>query len=501
MNSHSRRRITALAGTVLLVGGLGAGCTGRPPTRSGGAEKPVTLKITSFTSNANAPETTDDFRRRAEAAAKGSITFDRLPNVEVVETRVPDPSSDLIRQVRSGTVDVGIVASRSFDLIGVHSLQALNAPLVVDNPDQAVRLLADPVTDRMLAGLSKVGLVGLVASWSQLRQPLGYGKAIRTPTDLRDAFVIGRNSQATKDLFASLGARLHLQSNADDAKSVSSGQADAAEISLDHPLGNVSGPQGRPSYVTANVQLSILANVIVINAKTWAGLSTAQQQALRRAAVATRDWAGSGATTLTAARDHFCQTRLGNVAIASPAEVPSWRTALAPFIRALRAADPATASALDRAAVIVAEHPAADVPAPCTMAALPDSGLTPKGAQSVVAGVWRMTAHADRLAANGATDEEVRLNSGTWTFTIKADGGYSYVEPRGRTCSGRFAVNGTSLVMVEEGGSCDGHWRFTFTRTGNHLALVPTPDFAAEWSATLAFFSEPWLRLGDAPTQ
>ena len=500
-NRRPPRLVTSAAAAGILASALVAGCANQPPTRSGGADRPVSLKITAFTSNANTPETTDEFRRRAEAAGKGSITFHRLPNVEALETRVPDPSSDLIKQVRDGTVDVGVVASRSFDLIGVHSLQALNAPLTVDNPDQAVRLLADPVTTKMLAGLSKVGLVGLVASWGQLRQPLGYGKAIRTPADLRGAFVIGRNSQSTKDLFASLGATLHLQSNAADAASVTSGEADVAELSFDHPLGQVSGPQGRPSYAMANVEISILANVIIVNAKTWASLSTAQQHALRTAAVATRDWAGSQATTLAAARDRFCRERLGNVAVASPTELAAWRTAVAPFVQSLRSADPATAAALDRAAAIVADHPSTDVPAPCTMAAPRDDELKAQGDQSVVSGVWRVTVHADRLAAAGATDEEVRLNSGTWTFTFKADGTYGYVEPRGRTCSGKFAVNGTSLVMKEEGASCDGWWRFTFIRTSDKLAVVPTADFAAEWSATKAFFSEPWSRLGEAPAQ
>lgn len=283
MSTHRRtaRLVTAVVAAATL-----AGCSAQSPTRSGGAEKTVTLRITAFTANANTPETADEFRHRAEAASGGSIRFDRLPNVEVAENQVPDPSSDLIRQVRDGKIDVGVVASRSFDLIGVHSLEALSAPLIVDNPDQAVRLLADPVAEQMLEGLSSVGLVGLTASWNQLRQPLGYGKAIRTPADLKGAFVIGRRSRATQALFAAIGATLHLQSNNDDARSVASGEADAAELSFDHPLGQLSGPDGRRSVVIANVHLSILANVIVVNARTWAGLSPTQRQALQTAASA-----------------------------------------------------------------------------------------------------------------------------------------------------------------------------------------------------------------------
>lgn len=493
-----RLRHALVIGAAAVTASALVGCTAEAPTRSGGRDDPVTLRISAYTPNAPVPETADRLQALGVASGTG-LSFVRLPNVELPDSEVADPSTDLIRQVRDGSVDVGVVASRSFDLLGATSLQAFNAPLVVDTPDQAVRLLADPVTEQMLAGTSAVGVVGLSLAYNQLRQPVGYGRPILTPADLRGAFVIGRNSRANKELFASLGATLHVQSNAADAASVASGEADAAELSFDHPLGAVSGPADRPSYVTGNVQLAVLASVIIVNPKTWAGLSRSQQHALRSAATGARDWAATQAPRLDAARDHFCDQRVGNVAVADAPEMAAWRAAVAPFVDRLRSADPVTAAALDRAREIAAEHPATGTLTPCTMEETASSDLVAKGDQSVVAGVWRFEVLADRLAAAEATPEEVRLNSGTWTLTLEPTGTYSYVEPRGRTCSGRFVVDGTSLRMVEDGGTCDGRWRFIFTRSGNRLEVRPTADFADDWAAMTAFFSQPWVRIGDAP--
>ena len=167
----------------------------------------------------------------------------------------------------------------------------------------------------------------------------------------------------------------------------------------------------------------------------------------------------------------------------------------------MRERNPVTARAQDRLEAIVIDNPSTDVPEACAQSrsgAEPD--LDAVGDQSVVAGVWRMVVDPTKLKEAGATAEEVRLNSGTWTFTIERDGAYAYVEPKGRRCAGRFAVSGSQLAMAEQGATCDGRWSFTFSRKGDTLRVIPTPDFADDWSAMTAFFANPWTKIAQVPS-
>ena len=86
-----------------------------------------------------------------------------------------------------------------------------------------------------------------------------------------------------------------------------------------------------------------------------------------------------------------------------------------------------------------------------------------------------MLAAAEKLAAAGASQQDVGLNSGAWTFSIGRDGTFSYVEPRGRSCRGTFAVNGHRLSLLEDTsvGDCDGQWELTFSSSRRPDDLDP----------------------------
>jgi len=271
---------------------------------------------------------------------------------------------------------------------------------------------------------------------------------------------------------------------------------------MDRPSGFQGGVNGHTSAITANVQLSIKANVVIANPKVWAGLTKDQQADLRSGVTATRSWASHQVVTLSTSARGFCDQHLGDVVVADPAQLSAWRHGVAPAVSALEQADPVTRTALARMRALVAAAPSTDLPQPCT--ATPADRLpsvTASGDQTVIAGEWRMLASAQKLAAAGATQQDVGLNSGAWTFSLDRHGAFSYVEPRGRSCHGTYAVSGNRLSMHEDAsvGDCDGQWELTFTRAGDRMTWVPTPAYVATWPPLTGFFANPLELIGAAP--
>lgn len=470
------------------------GVASSPPAKDGGAARTVTLSAVAYTTNTLTGETLDELVRQVAASSKGAVGLEVVPPLDA---GAQDGSADVIRMVRDGTADVGVVASRTFDLEGATSLQALNVPLAVDSPQQAAAFLADPVTEPMLAGLGKAGVVGLALTYDQLRQPLGFAGPV-DPQALRGTRFLARPSAASAAVVAALGATADPR-NGDDAEvAIAKGEVVGEETSMDRPSGFQSGSPGHTSAITGNVQLSVKANVIIANPKVWTGLSADQQRAVRDAATATRAWSTHQLVPLSTAARAFCSQHIGDVVIATPAQLRAWRAAVAPAVAALSSADAATAAALERLRQITVESPATDVPTACTMAdpgALPS--VAPEGDQTVVVGTWRLLVTAEQLAAAGASQQDVGLNQGTWTFTFEPDGSYRFTEPRGRSCPGTFAVAGNRLSMQERvgRGDCDGHWELTFTRTGDRLTLTPTPEFLRTWQPLRGFLANPLERV------
>jgi TRAP-type C4-dicarboxylate transport system substrate-binding protein len=476
----------ALAAVSLLA--LAACGTGTPPAKDGGATRPLDVVGVAYTTNSLTGETLAQLGADLTESSGGAMSIEEGPPVEA---GAQDGSSDVIGMVRDGDADLGIVASRTFDLEGATSLQALNAPLVFESPAQVATFLLDPVTDRMLEGLGRAGVVGLALTYDQMRQPLGF-RAPLTPTNLDGERVLVRPSKASAMAFAALGASADPRNGDDAADAISRGDVVGAETSVDRP----SGPQGEShvgvSTITANVQLSAKANVVIVNPDWWHGLTVGQQDALRAAATATRDWSTTQTVALAGAASDFCEQHYGDVAVADAAELAGWRRAVEPVVSDLAAADPVTAEALARIGEIVRAEPSTDLPSACTMVPPDDlPSVRPEGDQSVVAGQWRLLVSPEEFAAAGASPQDVANNKGVWTFTFDADGTYSYVEPHGRSCGGSFAVAGDRLSLFEDTsvGDCDGHWEVVFHRKGDQMTWTATPEWLATYPPTTGFLA------------
>jgi TRAP-type C4-dicarboxylate transport system substrate-binding protein len=479
------RPATALV-PLLLV----AACGGQAATKSGGAVDHVQLTVAAATPNSLTGETTDHLV--AAAAASKGLSLRRTPDVAG-----GDGSTTVIEQVRDGKVDVGVLATRVLDLYGVTSMQALNAPFVFQSPEQAIALVRDPVADEMLAGVSKAGVVAVGLAYDQLREPIGYGRRFLRPADIKGQAILSRPSAAMAKTLEAVGATADLANGTAQADAINAKRVSGYEASVERPIGPVIGPADRPSTITANLHLAARVNVVVVNKKVWTGLSDEQQKALRAAARETRDWAAGQARSLRDAAADFCAKGLGDVALADGAALVEWQRAVQPVVSQLADRDPVTARALTRLRAIVATHPLTAAPVACRSAARPGS-TTQAGGAGRMPGIWRLNVDGDKLAAAGASAQDVALNRGVWTFTFHADRSYEYVEPRGRTCSGTFGVTGDQLAMDEQGADCDGRWRFTTQRSGDNLSLTPSAEMVASWAPMRAFFSNGLVRVGDA---
>lgn len=344
-------------------------------------------------------------------------------------------------------------------------------------------------------------MVGLALIYQQMNQPLGFSHPVLDPRDLHGSTVLVRPNRAAESIVKALGGTPDDRNGGDAEAAISTKKVMAAIASMDRPSGFQSGPEGSTSAVTGNVQLGISANVVVVNARTWAGLTEKQQQLLRRAAEEARAWAGTQAIRLDKGAAAFCAAHIGDVVLASKAQLGHWRAAVAPVVADLSRSD-VTAAALARMAQIVAEHPAVDAPAACAAAPITTrSAPPPAGDQTVLEGQWRLEVKAEDMVATGATHADAVVNQGTWTFTFRSDGTYDYLEPHGRSCPGAYVINKNRLSMIEDKsvGDCDGRWEFTWTRNADALRLVPTPEFAAESGGDVGFFTNSLTRIGDAP--
>ena len=91
--------------------------------------------------------------------------------------------------MRSGKLDAGLIATRAFDVEGVTSLRALQAPFLIDGQALLDRVVTSPLASEMLAGMRPFGVTGLALLPSDLVHPFGFGRALLAPADFTGARV------------------------------------------------------------------------------------------------------------------------------------------------------------------------------------------------------------------------------------------------------------------------------------------------------------------------
>lgn len=263
----------------------------------------------------------------------------------------------VVGRVQDGELDLGWIAARAWDTVGVKSFQALQAPFLITDHELLTEVLAGSMPDEMILGLDDVGLVGLGLFSDGLRYPLGYTAPMTSLQDFDEADIRLVPSEATEALVGALGGRpvYGLTGDALD-KAIASGDVDGTEISLG--LASSIAPKG--SVVTGNVVLFPRVNTLFAGQDLMGSLSDEQVQILAAAAEEAQAFATSSAIEDFGA---FCETG-GEVAIASETEVAALKRAAMPVYRMLEA-DPQTKAFIDGIQELKEGQTVADVPPSC----------------------------------------------------------------------------------------------------------------------------------------
>jgi TRAP-type transport system periplasmic protein len=176
----NRRRLAALCMVVTAVLGLAA-CNGSSAGEDkAGGSKPLLLRLANTNGDLSFTPPVEYFVKHLEELSGGDI------RIEVVNQRgnsVSDAEQQVVQDVSAGEVDLGWVGTRVFDTMGVKSLQALTAPMLVDSYALEDAVIESGITGQMLQGLDDLGVVGLGVLSDGLRKPIGVTGPILGPAD------------------------------------------------------------------------------------------------------------------------------------------------------------------------------------------------------------------------------------------------------------------------------------------------------------------------------
>ena len=264
----------ALVFAALLAASLAlTGCS-RGSDKAGGktAKKAVVLRLAVGTDSVELGGFDEEVSRLSAGAVRISI----LPNWRDGQ---PAFERETIADVRAGKADLGAVASRAWDSVGVTRFRALGAPLLIDSYALQQRVLTSPMSGEMLAGIRPTGLVGLGVLPGTLRRPLGARRPLLAPSDYKGLRIGLQQSRPASATLRALGATPVPIAAGDPAARLDGVESHVTAIQNTH--------QDRHArYLTTNIVLWPRPLVIFASRQTLAKLTPAQREILRRAVAA-----------------------------------------------------------------------------------------------------------------------------------------------------------------------------------------------------------------------
>jgi TRAP-type C4-dicarboxylate transport system substrate-binding protein len=419
-----------VAALVLAV----TGCAGSRANKAGGLqrERPVQLRLANVDSdptNFDSPAYVEAVRRLSGGSIRIETTFG---------WRSDDPPSraekGTIDDVRSGKVDLAIVAARAWDLVGVKSFDALLAPFLVDSLELERRVLEGPPAERMLAGVRSLGLVGLALVPGQLRYPLGVTRALVTPADYVSATIGIRPSGIERATFAALGARTSIYPCCTLA-GLDGADLDLSTIATDHY-------EQQAHALTTNVAFWPRVLVIVMSRKAFDALTPAQRVILRRAGrAAVEPHLAELRTDPQGWLDNVCPGSGLRLVVASTAQRAALRRAVAPVYRELERARQ-TRDVIGQIRNLRRNAPPTDA-VRCARAA-----PVPVSASGPFDGRWQTSMTGKQLRHAGATRELAQLLRGSWALRFE-HGRFDFRNrDAGAHARGTFFVHGDRARFV-----------------------------------------------------
>jgi TRAP-type C4-dicarboxylate transport system substrate-binding protein len=350
------------------------------PTRTTEVDEVTVLRIgTDDEPGRPAADQIEYFVAEVEERSAGSLQVE--PEWSAAGDQTPDWDQAVAELVMSGELEMGLIPARSWDVLGVESLRSLHAPFLVTSQDLLDKVVADPLADEMLAGLEEVGITGLSIVPEGLRRVFSFGDPLLSAAQFEGITVRAPTSLTTNAAMQALGAEVDDFATPPEAfyDGVTDGTIAAAESSF-----AFAGTLPRATTTAGNVVLYPKANVFVVNTASFALLDDEQQQVLRDAAAATRDWAVGVNSTEDELAAEFCAAG-GTIVTATDADVASLTDGVAPVYDSL-AENPDTAAMIERIRALAGalpsggDAPSCDPPANANVP-IPPAPSVPGGAE------------------------------------------------------------------------------------------------------------------------
>jgi TRAP-type C4-dicarboxylate transport system substrate-binding protein len=459
MRPHPFLVVLALSGALL------SGC-GASTNKATGARvaKPVVLTL----ANPNAVDAdVGEWMQAVERLSHGTVRIELRSDWRSDEVQA---ERGTLRDVRAGRVDLAKIPARAWDTLGVKSLQALQAPLLVDSLELEQRVLTSALGAEMLAGVRAAGVEPVAVLPGPLRYPLGVTRDLVGAANYRGAQIGSRPSAVAAATVSALGGRYVEVAAGGSLSGLDGFDASLADV-------DIFGYDEQARSVTADVVLWPRAATIVANREAWERLALEQRAALTDAARAAvdplmsnlRDFQRGGIQSLC--KQRFTLVRAGSGGLAA------LRRAVEPVYRELEA-DSGTRRALARIGELKDDTPVEPV-ASCQS----ESAAPPARATGPLVGTWHAHVTRELLErAHGEVGESAEDNYGDLTLLLGADGRFEILnarfpgEPGG---FGSWSIKGSVLEMKAEGSVEQGGgqtWRYRWTLFHGSLVLRKAPQ-------------------------
>ena len=484
---------------LVLAGLLAAGATATTPAVAqdkdpGGVPTPVTLRLLMNEDRDRPPGVVaDDLARLVTESSAGGLVV------------VPELGDDVALAVRRGDADLGIVPARDWGAQGVTSLDALDAPFLIDNDAIALAVAGSDIAAQAMAGLDSIGVEGLMMWPDDLRHLYAFepsGRVFGTPEAVSGSNILAIGKAAT-DLVEVLGASpwVEGESGGDFTGEKHSDASSGALMGMISGLGGQGVPIGDHTVVAGDLVLYPKYYVLVANRKALGRLSDEQREMLDDAVVAAQQGAFARRASETDLANEACA---GGVEIISigPEAVASFRVAASPLYQTM-AADgemgPVIAG-IEDLKVSTSPAPAAG---PCEGTASSNSNVPASDLNGYLgtrppSGTYRADITEADLLARGATADFAARNSAIVTFAFDEDA-YTYTGAEGVTCPGQMNSDGTAVSLSEDPGypcGLGGAYLWRASPEGIMLGLPSLEGLLPTEQVDLrAFFEREWVRI------
>ena len=334
MNSFATSRIAGMIAGVMV---LAVGCGDSNSDRAGGTRTAEPVVLTMAQGNDEPPKQLVAWADEVAARSDGTLRIEFSNLWRGGET---DYEVGTIEDVKAGKADLAWVGARAFDREGVTTFQPLLAPLLVDSQNLQGAVFEAGLPTQMLAGLTKLDVVGLGVLPGPMRKVIGVNRPFVRPTDFVGAVIGIAGSGLAAQTMEVLGATPQ-----DLPTGAALGGLDAMEQHVAAISGNNYALEGA-HFVTINLNMWPRPLVMFMNTKRFESLSGDQQTALRAAAGAAVDDAlAASRAEDTDAISQLCADRM-TLTVASDTDLATLRTAVEPVYKHI-AADSTNHARLD----------------------------------------------------------------------------------------------------------------------------------------------------------